>query len=273
MAVRKAKPTSPGRRHASYDDFADITTNEPNKALCEALPRKAGRNNQGRITVRHRGGGAKRLYRKIDFKRVKDDMFANVKTIEYDPNRSGRIALIEYQDGSKSYILAPDQLKVGDKVMSGNKAPIKPGNCMPLEKIPVGSFIHNVEVMPGKGAALIRSAGTIGQYIGREKEYAQIKLPSGEIRMVHKSCRATLGQVSNPEHGNIVIGKAGRNRYLGIRPTVRGSAMNPNDHPHGGGEGRQGEGMAPKTPWGKPARGKKTRTNKRTTRFIIRRRK
>lgn len=273
MGIKKYKPTSPGLRHATVVDFSDITIDKPHKPLCKPLKHKAGRNQQGRITVRHRGGGAKRLYRLVDFKRNKDNMMARVKTIEYDPNRSARIALIEYQDGEKRYILAPDRLKVGDKIMSGNQARIKIGNALPLAKIPMGTFIHNIELMPGEGAALIRSAGGVGQIVGKEKEYVQIRLPSGEVRMVHEKCKATIGQVSNLDHGNISLGKAGRKRLLGIRPTVRGSAMSPRDHPHGGGEGRQPEGMPPKTPWGKPARGKKTRVNRRTSRFIISRRK
>lgn len=273
MPVKKYKPTSPGLRHASVVMSSDITATKPCKGLCEPLRRTAGRNNQGKITVRHRGGGAKRLFRRIDFKRDKHNMTATVLTIEYDPNRSGRIALVEYQDGEKRYILAPDKLRVGDIITAGERAPIKVGNALPLKKIPSGTFIHSIELTPGKGGMLARSAGVAAQLLGKDGKYVHVRLPSGEVRMVHESCQAVLGQVSNMDHSNIELGKAGRKRHLGIRPTVRGSAMSPRDHPHGGGEGRQPEGMAPKTPWGKPARGKKTRTNKRTTRFILHKRK
>lgn len=269
MGIKKYKPSTPGRRHATVVDFSDITTERPYKPLCTPLVTHGGRNNQGKVTVRHRGGGVKRLYRSIDFKRDKDNMFARVMTIEYDPNRSARIALLEYQDGQKRYILAPDGLKKGDRVISGEHAAIKTGNALVLHKIPVGTFIHNLELNPGSGAVLIRSAGGVGQIIGKEKEYVSVRLPSGQIRLVHEKCRATIGQLSNLDHSNISLGKAGRKRYLGIKPTVRGTAMSPRDHPHGGGEGRQPEGMSPKTPWGKPARGKKTRFNKRTSRFIV----
>ena len=274
MGVKQFKPTSPGRRHQTVSDFAEITTNKPEKSLLEPLPKKAGRNNYGRITCRHQGGGHKRKYRKIDFKRNKDGVPAKVATIEYDPNRSARIALLHYADGAKAYILHPKGLKVGDKVESGPNADIKPGNALPLANIPVGTVIHNIELYPGKGAQLVRSAGVAAQLMAKENGMATIRLPSGEYRKVRLDCMATIGQVGNIDHANIHIGKAGRKRHMGIRPTVRGSVMNPCDHPHGGGEGKSPIGRpGPVTPWGKPALGYKTRkTKNRTDKFIVKRR-
>jgi large subunit ribosomal protein L2 len=257
----------------SGSDFKEITRTEPERSLVEPLKKHAGRNQQGRVTVRHRGGGHKRKYRIIDWKRNKDGIPGRVASIEYDPNRSARIALIHYQDGEKRYILAPVGLKVDDRVMSGPQAEIAPGNALELFDIPVGTTVHNVELEPGKGAQLVRAAGTAAQLVAKEGDYATLRLPSGEIRRVHIRCRATVGQVGNVEHNNIKLGKAGRKRHLGWRPTVRGSAMDPGSHPHGGGEGKAPIGLAgPKTPWGKPALGKKTRTNKRSDKFIVRRR-
>lgn len=275
MAIKKYKPTSPGRRFMSVSTFEEITTDVPEKSLLEALPKKAGRNNQGRITTRHQGGGHKRKYRIIDFKRNKDGIPGHVATIEYDPNRSARIALINYEDGEKRYILAPNGLKVGDVIESGTGADIKVGNALPLADIPVGTVIHNVELYPGKGGQLVRAAGTEAQLLGKEGEYAVLRLASGEMRMVRKECRATIGQVGNLDHENINLGKAGRSRWKGIRPTVRGVVMNPNDHPHGGGEGRAPVGRkSPMSPWGKPTLGKKTRKkNHPTDKYIVRRRK
>ncbi len=275
MPVRKMKPTSPGVRQMTVSTFEEITKKEPEKSLTEGLHRKAGRNNYGRITVRHRGGGTKRLYRKIDFKRQKQGILATVTAIEYDPFRTARIALLEYQDGEKAYILAPLGLKVGDTVTAGPGADIKPGNALSLQDMPVGTVVHAVEMHPGRGAQLARSAGTSAQLAAREGRYALLRLPSGELRRVPVTCMATVGQVGNVEHENISIGKAGRNRWLGRRPSVRGVVMNPVDHPHGGGEGKAPIGRKhPVTPWGKPALGKKTRKKRKASdRLIVRRRK
>ena len=275
MSIKHYKPTSPARRQMSVSTFDEITTDKPEKSLLAPLPKKAGRNNQGRITVRHQGGGHKRKYRIIDFKRNKDGVVGRVKTIEYDPNRSANIALIQYEDGEKRYILAPHGLKVGDKVESGPDVDIKRGNALPLANIPVGTVIHNIELKAGKGGQMVRAAGAEAQVLGKEKGYAIIRLASGEMRMVRLECRATLGQVGNVEHENITIGKAGRSRWLGKRPAVRGSVMNPVDHPHGGGEGRAPIGLkSPVTPWGKPTIGYKTRKkNKPSDKYIVRRRK
>lgn len=275
MGIKKFKPTSPGRRQMTVSTFEEITTSTPEKSLLAPLSKKAGRNNQGRITVRHQGGGHKRKYRIIDFKRNKDGIVGKVATIEYDPNRSANIALINYADGEKRYILAPLGLKVGDTIVSGPDADIKTGNALPLENIPVGTTIHNIELKPGKGGQLVRAAGASAQLLGRDGEFVIVRLSSGETRRIHNNCRATIGQVGNLDHELINIGKAGRSRWLGIRPTVRGSVMNPNDHPHGGGEGRAPIGRkAPVTPWGKPALGLKTRKKKnKSDKYIIRRRK
>ena len=274
MAIKTYKPTSNGRRNMTGSDFAEITTSKPEKTLLQPLNSKAGRNNNGRITVRHQGGGHKRQYRVIDFKRNKDNVVATVKTIEYDPNRSANIALLHYEDGVKSYILAPKGLEVGMKVQSGADADIKVGNALPLENIPVGTVIHNIEMKPGKGGQLIRSAGTSAQVLGKEGKYVLVRLNSGEVRMILATCRATIGAVGNEQHELINIGKAGRNRWKGKRPTVRGSVMNPNDHPHGGGEGKAPIGRpAPVSPWGQPAIGYKTRNKKaKSDKFIVRRR-
>jgi len=271
MAVRKYKPTSPGRRSMSVSTFEEITKKAPEKNLLEPLKRKAGRNAHGRITVRHRGGGAKRFYRIIDFKRNKLGIPAKVNAIEYDPNRTARIALLFYVDGEKRYMLAPLGLKVGDEVIAGPDAPIRVGNALPLRNIPTGTQIHNIELRAGKGGQLVRSAGTAAQLMAKSGDYAQVRMPSGEVRRIHLECMATLGQVGNVDHENIEIGKAGRSRHMGRRPTVRGSVMNPNDHPHGGGEGKAPIGGQPKTPWGKPAF-QRTRNNKRTDAMIVRRR-
>lgn len=275
MGVRKYKPSSPGRRFQTASDFAEITTTTPEKSLLEPLPKKAGRNNYGRITTRHQGGGHKRKYRKIDFKRRKDGIPAKVASIEYDPNRSARIALLNYADGAKAYILQPKGLKVGDTVESGPEADIKPGNALPLANIPVGTLVHAVEFQPGKGAAMARSAGTSIQLMGKEGGYAILRMPSSEMRRVLLDCRATVGEVGNAEHSNIRIGKAGRKRWMGVRPTVRGTVMNPVDHPHGGGEGKnKSAGRHPVTPWGVPTKGHRTRNPKKASgRLIIRRRK
>lgn len=275
MAVKNFSPTSPGRRFMTVSDFSEITKKKPEKSLLKKLQKKAGRNNLGRITIRHRGGGHKRRYRIIDFKRSKDGIPAKVAAIEYDPNRTANIALLHYEDGEKKYILAPLGLKVGQKVLSGEKAEIKPGNCLSLRDIPVGTAIHNIELKKGKGGQLVRSAGGSAQIMAKEGQYAQIRLPSGEVRMIHLDCRATIGQIGNVEHENITIGKAGRSRWLGFRPAVRGSVMNPVDHPHGGGEGKAPIGRSgPLTPWGKPTLGRKTRSkNKKSDQFIIKRRK
>ncbi|MBN1217697.1 MAG: 50S ribosomal protein L2 [Anaerolineae bacterium] len=273
MPVKVYKPTSPGRRGMSVSTFEEITQTTPEKSLIAPLKKKSGRNNQGRITVRHRGGGHKRRYRMIDFKRDKHGVPATVSTIEYDPNRTAHIALLTYADGEKRYILAPVSLEVGDTVMSGPEAEIRVGNALPIYRIPLGTQLHNIELQPGKGAQLVRSAGVSAQLMAKEGAYAQVRLPSGEVRFISQNCLATIGQVSNVDHSNITLGKAGRKRWLGIRPSVRGSAMDPNSHPHGGGEGRSPVGMpGPKTPWGKPALGAKTRKNKQTDRYIVRRR-
>ena len=275
MGIKTYNPYTPSRRNMTGSDFSEITTSTPEKSLLVSLKKNAGRNNQGKITVRHQGGGSRRKYRIIDFKRnSKDGIQATVKTIEYDPNRTANIALICYADGSKSYILAPNGLKVGQTVMSGATAEVKVGNCLPLQNIPVGAEIHNIELYPGKGGQLVRSAGNSAQLMAKEGKYATLRLPSGEMRMVPIICRATIGQVGNIDHELINIGKAGRKRHMGIRPTVRGSVMNPNDHPHGGGEGKTGIGRpGPVTPWGKPALGLKTRKkNKQSNKLIVRRR-
>ncbi|MCG0276133.1 MAG: 50S ribosomal protein L2 [Thermosediminibacteraceae bacterium] len=275
MGVKKFKPTSPGIRFMTVSTFEEITKKEPEKSLVEILKKKAGRNMQGRITARHRGGGHKRKYRIIDFKRDKDGVPAKVAAIEYDPNRSARIALLHYMDGEKRYILAPVGLKVGDIVESGPNADIKPGNALPLSHIPVGTIVHNVELYPGKGGQIARAAGAAAQVMAKENGFATLRLPSGEMRMVPEECKATVGQVGNLEHENITIGKAGRSRWLGRRPHVRGSAMNPVDHPHGGGEGKAPIGRKhPVTPWGKPTLGYKTRKkNKPSDKYIVKRRK
>ncbi|MBN1193387.1 MAG: 50S ribosomal protein L2 [Coriobacteriia bacterium] len=275
MGLKKYKPTSPGRRFQTVADFSEITTTTPEKSLLEPLKGGGGRNNNGRITTRHQGGGHKRRYRKIDFKRNKDGIPAKVATIEYDPNRSARIALLHYADGEKRYILAPEKLGVGDTVVSGAEADIKPGNSLPLENIPTGTVVHAIELQPGKGAAIARSAGTSAQLIGKEGPNAILRMPSSEMRMVQLTCRATVGEVGNSDHANISIGKAGRNRHLGKRPTVRGTAMNPVDHPHGGGEGKnKTAGRHPVTPWGVPTKGHRTRAkHNKSDRMIIRRRK
>ena len=275
MAIKVLKRTSNARRNMSTTDYSDLSKVKPEKSLLAPLKKHAGRNNHGKITVRHRGGGNRRKYRIIDFKRRKTNMSAEVLTIEYDPNRTAFIALVEYEDGEKAYIIAPQKLKVGDKIVAGENADIKPGNAMPLKLIPTGTHIHNVELYPGRGAQLARSAGNMAQLMAKENGMALIKLPSGEHRNVPADCMATIGEVSNSDHENIRIGKAGRKRHLGWRPAVRGSAMNPNDHPHGGGEGRSPIGRpGPATPWGKPARGVKTRKSKnKNDRYIVRRRK
>jgi large subunit ribosomal protein L2 len=273
MAVKSFKPTTPSRRGMTIADFSDITRDEPEKSLVVDLRKRAGRNSYGRVTVRHQGGGAKRAYRLIDFKRNKVGVPARVATIEYDPNRSARIALLHYADGEKRYILAPIGLNVGDEIGNGPDVEAKVGNALPLANIPIGSTVHNVELRPGKGGQMVRSAGSGAQLLAKEGDYATLRMPSGEMRMVLQRCYATVGQVGNTDHGNIKLGKAGRARHLGIRPSVRGVAMDPHSHPHGGGEGRSPIGMpAPKTPWGKPALGVKTRHNKRTNKLIIRRR-
>jgi large subunit ribosomal protein L2 len=273
MPIRQFKPTSPGRRGASGYTFEEITKKKPEKSLTEPLKKSGGRNNQGRITVRHRGGGHKRKYRIIDFKRNKIGVPATVIAIEYDPNRSARIALVQYEDGEKRYILCPLGLKVGDRVESGPEAEIRVGNALPLRNIPTGTVIHNIELYPGKGGQMVRSAGAAAQLVAKEGDYSLLRMPSGEMRRVRSECMATIGQVGNVEHNQISLGKAGRSRHRGIRPTVRGSAMTPRDHPHGGGEGKAPIGLpGPKTPWGKPALGYRTRNNKRTDKYIVRRR-
>ncbi|HEC23977.1 MAG TPA: 50S ribosomal protein L2 [Chloroflexi bacterium] len=273
MPIKKYKPTSPGRRGMTGHTFEEITRSEPEKSLTEPLRRRAGRNNQGRISVRHRGGGHRRRYRIIDFKRDKFGIPGRVASIEYDPNRSARIALIVYADGEKRYIIAPLGLQVGDTVMSGPGAEIRPGNALPIRNIPVGTTIHNIELYEGRGGQLVRAAGTSAQLLAKEGDYAHVRMPSGEVRLIRQACMATIGQVGNTDHGNIKLGKAGRRRWLGWRPAVRGSAMDPASHPHGGGEGRSPIGMpGPKSPWGKPTLGKKTRRNKRTDKYIVRRR-
>jgi len=274
MGIKKFNPYTPSRRHMTCSDFSEITKTEPEKSLTVSLNKTAGRNNQGKITVRHHGGGSRRKYRIIDFKRRKDDIPAKVVSVEYDPNRTANIALICYADGEKAYILAPNGLKVGQKLMNGENAEIRVGNCLPLKAIPVGTQVHNIEMYPGKGGQLVRSAGNSAQLMAKEGKYATLRLPSGEMRMVPIICRATIGQVGNIDHELINVGKAGRKRHMGIRPTVRGSVMNPNDHPHGGGEGKCGIGRSgPLTPWGKPALGYKTRKkNKHSNKLIVRRR-
>ena len=274
MGIKTYNPYTPSRRQMTGSDFSEITKTTPEKSLLDSKKRKAGRNAQGKITVRHRGGGAKKKYRIVDFKRNKDGIAAKVIGIEYDPNRSANIALICYADGEKAYILAPEGLKVGMKVMSGAAAEVRPGNCLPLSEIPVGTMVHNVELHAGKGGQLVRAAGNGAQLMAKEGKYATLRLPSGEMRMVPINCRASIGVVGNGEHSLINIGKAGRKRNMGIRPTVRGSVMNPNDHPHGGGEGKTGIGRpGPSTPWGKPALGLKTRAkNKQSNKYIVRRR-
>lgn len=274
MAIKRYKPTTPGRRGMTVVDYSGLSKAAPEKSLLRPLKKKAGRNDTGRITVRHHGGGNRRKYRIIDFKRGKEDMTATVLTLEYDPNRSAHIALVRYEDGEKRYIIAPDGLKAGDTIVSSAAADIRVGNCLPLAGIPVGTVIHNLELYPGKGAQLARSAGNMAQLVAKENGYGLVRLPSGELRNISLLCKATIGQVSNPDHGNVTIGKAGRSRHLGIRPTVRGSVMNPVDHPHGGGEGRAPIGHpGPLTPWGKPALGHKTRdTHKASDKFIVKRR-
>jgi large subunit ribosomal protein L2 len=273
MAIKKYKPTSPGRRGMTGDTYEDITRDRPERSLIVEMRKRGGRNAQGKVTVRHRGGGNRRRYRLIDFKRDKHGMVARVAQIEYDPNRSARIALLTYADGEKRYIVAPLGLRVGDTVMSGPTAEVRTGNCLPLSGMPLGTMVHNVELYPGRGGQIVRSAGTSAQLLAKEGDYVTLRLPSGEMRKVRQECYAVIGQVGNVDHSNIKLGKAGRKRYLGIRPTVRGSAMSPRDHPHGGGEGRQPVGKpGPRSPWGKPTRGKKTRRNKTTDKFIVRRR-
>ena len=273
MAIRVYKPTSPARRFMSVLTYEELTKKEPERSLVEYLKKNAGRNKQGKITVRHQGGGNKVKYRIIDFKRNKDGIPAKVAAIEYDPNRTAFIALLNYADGEKRYILAPVGLKAGDTVMSGESADIKPGNALPIKNIPVGTLIHNIELKPGKGGQLVRSAGNAAQLMAKEGAYAQVRLPSGEVRMISMEAKATIGTVGNTDHSNVRIGKAGKSRHLGIRPTVRGVVMNPNDHPHGGGEGKSPVGMpAPVTPWGKPALGLKTRKHKKySDQFIVKR--
>lgn len=274
MAIKKYKPTTPGRRGMTVTDYSALSKVAPERSLLEPMKKAAGRNNTGRITVRHHGGGNRTKYRVIDFKRDKLDMPAVVKTLEYDPNRSAHIALVQYEDGEKRYILAPEGLKVGDTVMSGANADIKPGNCLPIANIPLGTIIHNIELYPGRGAQLVRSAGGAAQLMAKEGEAAQVRLPSGEVRYIRMNCKATIGQVGNIDYENVQIGKAGRTRHKGFRPTVRGSVMNPCDHPHGGGEGKSPIGRpSPVTPWGKPTMGYKTRkTKNRTDKQIVRRR-
>ena len=274
MGIKKYNPTTPGLRGMTVSTFEEITCSTPEKSLTVTLKKHSGRNNRGKITVRHRGGGYRPKYRIIDFKRNKDGIPGTVATIEYDPNRSANIALINYADGEKRYIIAPNKLKVGDVIVSGPDADIKIGNALPLANIPVGTIIHNIEMKPGKGGQMVRSAGNGAQLMAKEGDYCQVRLPSGEVRKIRKECRATIGEVGNNDHSNIVLGKAGRKRHMGIRPTVRGSVMNPNDHPHGGGEGKAGIGrVSPVTPWGKPALGYKTRKkNKASNQYIVKRR-
>jgi large subunit ribosomal protein L2 len=273
MAVKKYKPVTHSRRGMTGYTFEEITKSTPERSLLVIKKQSGGRNAYGRVTVRHRGGGHRRYVRLVDFKREKHDIPAKVAAIEYDPNRTARLALLFYADGEKRYIIAPLDLKVGDTVLSGPNAEIRPGNCLPIANIPVGTTIHNIEVREGKGAQLVRSAGGAAQLLAKEGDFAQIRMPSGEVRLIHQTCYVTIGQVGNLDHGNIKLGKAGRKRHLGIRPAVRGSAMSPRDHPHGGGEGRQPIGLAgPKSPWGKPTLGYKTRRNKKTDKYIVRRR-
>ena len=273
MPVKVYKPTSAGRRGMTGHSFEEITKSKPERSLTEALRKRGGRDNQGRLTVRHRGGGQKRRYRIIDFKRDRFDVAASVIAIEYDPNRSARIALIEFPDGERRYMIAPLGLKVGDRVANGDQAELRVGDAMPISAIPVGTLIHNIEFEPGRGGKIARAAGVSAQLLAKEGTYAQVRMPSGEVRLISERCMATIGQVGNTDHGNVKLGKAGRRRWMGWRPTVRGIAMDPGAHPHGGGEGRSPIGMpGPKTPWGKPALGKRTRVNHRTDRFIVRRR-
>ncbi len=273
MAVKVYKPVTPGLRNMTGYSFEEITKSKPERALLVARKKHAGRNSYGRITVRHQGGGNRQFVRLVDFKRNKLGIPAKVSAIEYDPNRTARLALLVYADGEKRYIVAPLGLKVGDAIMSGAQAEIRPGNSLPIANIPVGTMIHNIELKEGKGGQLVRSAGTAAQLLAKEGDYAQIRLPSGEVRLVRQVCYATIGQVGNLDHSNVKLGKAGRKRHMGIRPTVRGTAMSPRDHPHGGGEGRQPTGMpGPKSPWGRPTRGYKTRRNKKTDQYIVRRR-
>ena len=273
MAVKKYKPVTPGMRDMTGHTFEEITKSTPERSLLVNRQGHGGRNAQGRVTVRHRGGGARRFIRLVDFKREKHGIPAKVAAVEYDPNRTARLALLFYVDGEKRYIISPLDLKVGDIIMSGPTAEIRPGNALPISNIPVGTLIHNIEMKEGKGAQLVRSAGGAAQLLAKEGDFAQIRMPSGEVRLIHQVCYATIGQVGNLDHSNIKLGKAGRKRHMGIRPTVRGSAMSPRDHPHGGGEGRQPIGLAgPKSPWGKPTLGKKTRRNKKTDQYIVRRR-
>lgn len=272
MPIKIYRRTSAGRRNMSVSTFEEVTKSKPERSLLEPLRRKGGRNNQGTVTTRHQGGGHKRRYRVIDFRRDNVGVPGTVTAIEYDPNRSARIALIMYQNGEKRYILAPNGLKVGEMIISGPGADIRPGNALPIRNIPLGTTVHNIELYPGRGGQLVRSAGNSAQLLAKEGTMAQVRLPSGEVRYIDVNCMATIGQVSNPDHANISLGKAGRKRWLGVRPGTRGVAMDPSSHPHGGGEGRSPIGMkAPKTPWGKPALGKKTRVNKRTNKFIVRR--
>ncbi len=273
MAVKKYKPTTPGQRGMTGYTFEEITKSTPERALTVSLGRHGGRNSNGRVTVRHQGGGHRRLVRVIDFKREKYGIPAKVSAIEYDPNRTARLALLTYADGEKRYIIAPLDLKVGDTLVSGPNAEIRPGNCLPISNIPVGTLIHNIELKAGRGGQIVRSAGGAAQLLGKEGDFAQIRLPSGEVRLIHQVCYATIGTVGNLDHSNVKLGKAGRNRHLGVRPGVRGSAMSPRDHPHGGGEGRQPIGLAgPKSPWGRPTLGYKTRRNKKSDQYIVRRR-
>jgi len=270
MAVKRFRPTSAGMRFKTVNDFSELSDKKPEKQLLEVKKKHSGRNNNGHITVRHKGGGTRRQYRIVDFKRTKDAIPAKVAALEYDPNRSARLALLFYRDGEKRYILAPSTLKVGDIVESGPNADIKTGNALPIANIPLGTVIHNIELRPGEGAKLVRSAGSSAQLMAKEGEYAQVRMPSGEVRKILMTCRATIGQLGNLEHENIVIGKAGRIRHMGKRPSVRGIAMNPVDHPHGGGEARSTSGRPPTTPWGQMTMGKKTRRNKRTKKMIVR---
>ncbi|MBN8658202.1 MAG: 50S ribosomal protein L2 [Anaerolineae bacterium] len=273
MAVKKYKPITPGMRDMTGHTFEEITKSTPERSLLVIKKRSGGRNAYGRVTVRHRGGGARRYIRMVDFKREKYGVPAKVAAIEYDPNRTARLALLNYADGEKRYIVSPLDLKVGDTVMSGPTAEIRVGNSLPISNIPVGTLIHNIEMKPGKGGQMVRSAGGAAQLLAKEGDFAQIRMPSGEVRLIHQVCYATIGQVGNLDHSNVKLGKAGRKRHLGIRPTVRGTAMSPRDHPHGGGEGRQPVGLpGPKSPWGKPTLGKKTRLNKKTDQYIVRRR-
>ncbi|MFN3492747.1 MAG: 50S ribosomal protein L2 [Anaerolineales bacterium] len=273
MAVKKYKPITPGMRDMTGHTFEEITKDTPERSLLVIKKNRGGRNAQGRVTVRHRGGGARRFIRLVDFKRDKVGIPAKVAAIEYDPNRTARLALLHYADGEKRYIVSPLDLKVGDTVMSGPNAEIRSGNALPISNIPVGTMIHNLEIRPGKGGQMVRTAGGAAQLLAKEGDFAQIRMPSGEVRLVYQVCYATIGQIGNLDHGNVKLGKAGRKRHLGIRPTVRGTAMSPRDHPHGGGEGRQPIGLpGPKSPWGKPTLGKKTRRNKKTDQYIIRRR-